>query len=200
MKAKIRTCSECKVKKPAESVFTTPANKAYCSPECGAKLALKEYAKSSEKKAKAKRKEFKVRKDKLNDTIPKWKAKTQKEFNKWIRLSDKDLPCISCLKPASANTFLKGSGWDAGHYKSVGTSEELRFERLNCHKQCVSCNQYKSGNVVEYRINLIKRIGIEKVEWLEGPHELPHLKVNDLKLLHAKFKALNKELTNDSRN
>jgi len=35
------------------------------------------------------------------------------------------------------------------------------------HKQCVSCNRFKHGNLIEYRINLVKKIGIKKVEWLE---------------------------------
>ena len=29
-----------------------------------------------------------------------WLKAAQREFNKWVRLRDKDLPCISCGKPA----------------------------------------------------------------------------------------------------
>ena len=32
------------------------------------------------------------------------------------------------------------------------------------------CNSHKSGNISEYRIGLIKKIGIELVEWLEKDH------------------------------
>ena len=48
---------------------------------------------------------------------------------------------------------------------------------MNCHKQCSACNDGNklSGNIHEYRKGLIKKIGTEKVEWLEGPHDPAYL-------------------------
>lgn len=60
---------------------------------------------------------------------------------------------------------------NAGHYRSVGSCPELRFEPLNVHLQCEYCNTYLHANLINYRINLIKKIGIKKVEWIEGKHD-----------------------------
>ena len=82
--------------------------------------------------------------------------KTQTIINKYVRLRDKYKPCISC-----GTTKAK---WDAGHFKSSGGHQQLRFNTLNIHKQCVRCNQYLSGNLVSYEEALIKKIGKSKVE------------------------------------
>ncbi len=84
-------------------------------------------------------------------------------FNTWIRLRDKGNLCISCDKICKKE--------NAGHYKSVGGFPELRFEPLNVHLQCEYCNTYLHGNLIEYRKRLIKKIGLEKAEWLEKKHD-----------------------------
>lgn len=82
-------------------------------------------------------------------------------FNQFIRLRDKDLPCISCGR-------YHQEQWHAGHYRSVGACPELRFDEMNVHKQCSVCNNYKSGNLTEYRLNLIRKIGEKKLNaWIE---------------------------------
>lgn len=101
--------------------------------------------------------------------------------NRFVRLRDKDKPCISCLKQ------LK-SKFDAGHYRSSGGNPELRFNELNIHAQCVYCNQHLHGNLIDYRINLIARIGLDKVEWLEGSHEPLKLSIEEIKKLKEKYK------------
>ena len=84
--------------------------------------------------------------------------------------------------------------FDAGHYRSVGANPELRFEELNCNSQCVRCNRELSGNVANYRINLLKKIGEENLAWLEGSHEPKRYKIDDLKEVIAKYKAKCKEV------
>jgi hypothetical protein len=79
--------------------------------------------------------------------------------NKYVRLRDKGV-CISC-----GNSTRK---MDAGHYRPQGRNSALRFDEKNIHCQCVLCNQYKSGNLVAYRKNLIIKIGLKAVEELEG--------------------------------
>lgn len=117
----------------------------------------------------------------------KWMAEAQAAFNKVIRLRDKDRPCISCGTPTAGK-------WDAGHYRSVGSNPALRFEPLNVHRQCVPCNQHKSGNAIEYRIGLVHRIGQEAVDYLEGPHEAQHYTIDDLKQIKADYNRIAKEL------
>ena len=119
------------------------------------------------------RKEKKERKEALK-TRSEWMQDLQDVFNTFIRTRDKDKPCISC------GTFT--GKMNAGHYKSVGGSPELRFNELNVHKQCEYCNTHLSANLIEYRIGLVKRIGIDKVEFLERKDHAPlKLTVDEIK-------------------
>ena len=123
-------------------------------------------------------------------TRAQWLKEAQVEFNKFIRLRDAKEPCISCGRDHQGQ-------YHAGHYRTVGAHPELRFNELNCHKQCAPCNNHLSGNILEYRISLAKKIGSEKLEWLEGPHELHSLSVDEIKLLKEKYKNKVKDIEND---
>ena len=93
-------------------------------------------------------------------TLPKLLEKAQKVFNAWIRERDKDLPCISCGKWHDQ--------WDAGHYVPVKGGSYLRFNEFNVWKEGKFCNGFDQFHLIGYRKNLINRIGLEKVEWLES--------------------------------
>jgi hypothetical protein len=152
-----------------------------CSPKCGIQY-------TREQEAKKQRKDLKDRKQKLM-TKSDWMKLAQAEFNKFIRLRDKDEPCISCGR------YHTGQ-YHAGHYRTVGANPELRFEELNCHKQCSACNNHKSGNIVEYRINLVRKIGQEAIDWLEGPHDPLKLTVEQIQKIRKKYRDKCKELEN----
>jgi hypothetical protein len=92
------------------------------------------------------------------------KELAQKLFNQYIRMRDKDLPCISC---GTTNDIQ----YHASHFKPAGGYSYLRFDESNVHKGCVRCNTYLSGNLVPYRVALIEKIGIEEVERLEQPNQ-----------------------------
>jgi len=115
-----------------------------------------------------------------------WMRRCQTEFNKYIRNRDKKDPCISCGRHHTGQ-------YHAGHYKTVGGHPALRFSEDNCHKQCSVCNNYKSGNLSEYRSNLLKKIGLERVEWLEGPHDPVKYTIEDLQEMLVKYQSLNKK-------
>ena len=123
----------------------------------------------------------------LDEDRSHWIKKAQTAFNKYVRQRDAEEPCISCGR------FHNGQ-YHAGHYKSVGSSPELRFNELNNHKQCAPCNNHLSGNIVNYRPRLIEKIGLDKVEWLEGPHKPAKLSIDDIKAIEKKYKAKLKEL------
>lgn len=154
--------------------------KACLNPKC-----LAEWAKlDREKKADDK---FKARKKELKDNDKSFRAKqAQTAFNAYIRARDDNDPCISCQRHHTGQ-------YHAGHYRSVGAHPELRFEELNNHKQCAPCNNHLSGNITDYRINLIKKIGLEKVEWIEGPHEPKKYTCTELKEIELKYKEKIKE-------
>ena len=164
-----------------------------CNYTCG--LALKDVNQERARKslAQVERREIKVRKEKLKSRADHMRE-TQVVFNEFIRLRDAAHPCISCDSVSTDDGLITGSRWDAGHYRSVGSCPELRFEPLNVHRQCVRCNRNLSGNAVEYRIRLVQRIGAEKLDWLEGPHEAQRYTVEELKAIKAKYRAMTREL------
>lgn len=158
-----------------------------CSSKCG--LAIKDVNEAKAKKALADlgRKELKAAKEKIKTRAEHMKD-AQTAFNAWVRARDAGLPCISCGTTADIQ-------YAAGHYRSAGGHPELRFEPLNVNLQCNrNCNMAKSGNLGPYRIELIKRIGQEKVDWLEGPHEPKRYTIDDLKAIKAHYRALTREL------
>lgn len=119
----------------------------------------------------------------------KLRENAQKAFNAYIRERDKNLPCVSCGHTGNRK-------WNAGHFKSVGQNPQLRFNELNVHKQCELCNCHKSGNLAEYRINLIKKIGIENVEALESDKSTKKYTEDDYKNIIVKYRHKLKELQN----
>lgn len=128
-------------------------------------------------------------------TIPQLIKEAQHEFNAYIRLRDQ-LAGYGCISSGRALDW-SGNNVDAGHYRSTGAASHLRFDEDNCHAQSKHDNQWKAGNVVEYRINLIDRIGLERVEALESNNEVikwDRDTLRQLKVIYrAKYRALLKE-------
>lgn len=140
-----------------------------------------------------KRRTLKARKEALKPRSDHVKQ-AQQWFNRFIRMRDDGCHCISCDRPFQLSFYIRGQLFDAGHYRSIGSCPELRFEELNVHLQCVRCNRELSGNAVEYRKRLLLKIGEKNLEWLEGPHEAKHYTIDDLKEITAKYKAKCKQL------
>ncbi|MBP3934474.1 MAG: recombination protein NinG [Pseudomonas sp.] len=158
-----------------------------CSPLCG--LAIKDVNQDKAKKAMAhtERLEHKAAKEKVKRKGDHAKE-AQQAFNAWVRLRDHGLPCISCGTTADVQ-------YAAGHFKPSGSNPALRFDPLNVHLQCNrNCNMAKSGNLGPYRIELIKRIGQDKVDWLEGPQEPKRYTVEDLQVIKKHYRALVREM------
>lgn len=102
-------------------------------------------------------------------TRAEWEREAQAAFNRYIRMRDMYQECISHPgKLISNSNYITGSAIDASHYRSRGAASHLRFNVFNVHAACTRCNRQLSGNAVEYRIRLIERIGLERVERLES--------------------------------
>ena len=179
---KAKTCKQCKSRfVPARPLQVV------CGPMCGIERAKKARLTTEKKQDRVKRESLK--------TIPQLIAEAQKEFNAYIRLRDQlaGHPCISSGRPLD----WSGNGVDAGHYRSTGAASHLRFDEDNCHAQSKHDNQYLSGNAVDYRLNLIKRIGLARVERLEASNEPIKWGRDTLRqiktIYRAKFRALKKE-------
>lgn len=177
----MKKCRVCKAKfEPFNSLQQV------CSTACALQKAQKDFQKDAERKAKEQRKWIREQKAKVKSRGEHLKE-AQQAFNAYIRERDRHRPCISC------GTYTAGQ-YHAGHYRTTKAAPELRFEELNCHKQCAQCNNFDSGNIVEYRISLIQRIGQEAVDWLEGPHEAKHYTTDELKEIKRKYRAMKREL------
>ena len=183
-----RTMRRCKAPgctielQPAAKCSDIIEKKGFCSVEC---LASSAKDKRITAQAKAERKATQLAREKLK-TRTEYLRDAQRWFNKWIRLRDAGEPCISCGKPSKKE--------NAGHYRSTGAAPELRFEPLNVHLQCEHCNTYLSSNAIDYRINLIKKIGVDKVEWIEGLHAPKKYTIADAKAIKAQYKSLCAEM------
>ena len=134
------------------------------------------------------------RKDALK-TKSEWMKDAQKAFNTYIRARDRHKSCISCDNSPNDNDLMTGSRWDAGHYRSRGSSPELRFNEDNCFKQCVKCNRQLSGNIVNMRLGILKRIGQERLDIIESKHDPLHLTIDDIKEIKEYYKQLLKEIS-----
>ena len=146
-----------------------------CSPKCGLAFAV-------EKREKKERATTREMKRVLRETDRAyWIKKAQTVFNAWIRERDAGLPCISCGKHHSGQ-------YHAGHYRTVASCSALRFCEMQVWKQCAPCNLYKSGDIINYRKNLIKKIGIENVEKIENYNESKRWSIQELKSIVDKYK------------
>ena len=177
---------KCRVVTCRASFVPSRMGQAVCSPACAMIDAPRHAPKARKALADIERKDIKVRKEKLKSRADHARD-TQQAFNEWVRLRDADLPCVSCGRHHDGQ-------YHAGHYRTVAANPEIRFEPLNVHKQCAPCNNHKSGDIVNYRIELVKRIGTEAVEWLEGPHEAKKYTVEELKAMTADYRAKTREL------
>lgn len=177
---------KCRVATCRASFVPAKPFQSWCSPDCAVAIIRQRQDKQRKSFAQRERREIKVRKEKLKSRAEHLKD-TQQAFNAWVRERDAKLPCISCGRHHDGQ-------YHSGHYRTVGANPELRFEPLNAWKQCAPCNNHLSGNLINYRISLIQRIGEEKVLWLEGPHEAKKYTVDELKAMTADYRAKTKEL------
>ena len=183
-----RKCKVCKTEYMAQRPMQN-----VCNGYCANKDAIQKRERAEKDAAKRERAQIRAAKEAIKPRS-KHMAEAQQAFNAWVRARDAGRPCISCDGIPNDAGLITGSRIDAGHYRSTGACPELRFEPLNCHAQCVKCNRNLSGNAVEYRIRLVKRIGAAKVEWLEGNHPAKKYTIEDLQAIKAKYRAMTREL------
>lgn len=204
-----RKCPYCKESQKAETMFIRGVQ-AFCSKEHYIEYQVANKSKLIEKGKKIQNKEARAIHKKRKESLKKhseWLSDAQKWFNRYIRLRDKKLDCISCSKTQQQvmkdDGWKVGGAWDCGHYLTRGARPELRFNEDNAHKQCKSCNggagkfSSKSATVgKQYRERLIKKIGLDRVEYLEceANFELKKPTIEELKEIIAKYKAKCKEI------
>jgi hypothetical protein len=154
---------------------------AWCSPDCGLIVAGKRTITLKRSKRAVERKETKKARERIK-TRSEWLKEAQTAVNAYVRERDSDLPCVSCGRHHEGQ-------YHAGHYRSTGSAPELRFDEKNIHKQCAPCNNHLSGNLIPYRVELIRRIGQDGVDYLEGPHDLKKYTVEQIKKVRDDYRA-----------
>lgn len=184
----MKKCKACR-----EPFQPTRPMQSVCGPACAIERAREQKeqaerkARSDQRKAdRAKREQLKTRSDHIKEA--------QRAFNRFIRLRDAGRPCICCGVPLPHEQV--GGGFDAGHYRSVGSAPHLRFDERNCHGQTKQCNRYGAGRAVDYRKGLIDRIGLQAVEALESDQTPRKWSIDELRAIKALYRAKAKELSN----
>lgn len=203
-----RKCKQCKEFQPVESMVKHPIG-IFCDSDCVVaftqkaqnRTRAKQRAKAKSElgvKTKAYNKEARDRKEALKSRGDHIKA-AEKEFNRFVRLRDWGLPCISCgrtdAEVKQTDGWKTGGAWDCGHFQGKGRRPELRFTETNAHRQCKSCNggsgKYarKSHTVEqEYEQRLRARIGDAEVDRLKGPSPPAKWTIEDIKAIQTKYR------------
>lgn len=151
---------------------------------------------TAKKLAKEKAEDVKATRAKLDSmkTKPQLLKLAQQAFNQYIRARDAGKPCICCGKPLSS----EANSFDAGHYRSVGSAPHMRFVEDNVHGQLKHCNNYLAGNHVAYRIGLIERIGLARVEQIESDNTPRKYTHEGLRELAKQYRDMAKQMMKDS--
>ena len=162
-----------------------------CSPVCALKLAEKQRDKADRAKKAEDRKITRQVKEKLK-TRRDWMREAQVAFNAFVRARDAGRNCICCCRRLGNDAV--GGAYDCGHYRSVGSAPHLRFDERNAHGQTKQCNRWGSGRAVDYRIGLIRRIGLAAVEELEADQVPQKWSIEELRQIRDTYRAKVKDL------
>lgn len=173
---KTKRCKVCR-----ETFTPSKPMQKVCGYECATQVAKLAHDKRIAAVARDDRRETKAKLEKLK-TRADWAREAQAEVNKYVRLRDAHLGCVSCDKPASWD-----GQWHASHFRSVGSASAVRFHLWNVHKSCSVCNNWKSGNLSEYEPRLRAKIGDSSVDWLRTQNKVVIYSVEYLKRLKAVF-------------
>lgn len=127
------------------------------------------------------------------DSIKTRKRAAKDACHEYIRERDKYKNCICCGYPL-------GDDFHAGHFLESYNNPKIRYDEDNIHGQRIRCNYYMGGDSGMYRVNLITRIGLDRVERLESLKG-GHLKrtVDDYRKIEQYYKEKLKQLKDDRK-
>ena len=194
-KPRTKKCGNRACRAPYE-VDTKRPWKNWCSDDCAVVIAIAKVDAQKAKKQRTERAQDKAKLDGMK-TYPQLVADCQKAFNAVVRQRDRAQPCICCGR-TSDKTYMTGSNWDCGHFRSTGSAPHLRFNFDNAHRQLVYCNRHGAGRAVDYRLGLIARIGLARVEALEADNTPAKWSHDDLRRMTKDFRAQLKQLKEQS--
>lgn len=187
------TCPHCRSKLDAGQRIHPSCIDGYADAEEA--KAKRKSDKQARMAAKVERATTRARKQALK-RIPDLIREAQTAFNAYVRTRDEKEPCICCGQPLGAGDV--GGAFDCGHYRSTGSASHLRFNEDNAHAQSKSCNRWGAGRAVDYRIGLVARIGLVRVESLEANNTPHKWQRDELIAIRAKYVAKLRELKKET--
>lgn len=164
-----------------ETYTPSKALQVVCSPSCALLHAKQKGERERKALDKIERKAIREAKERVKPRSE-YMKEAQAVINRYVRLRDAHLGCVSCERPAA----WQGQ-WHASHYRSRGAAPHLRFNLHNIHKSCSICNNHLSGNIMGYRPELVRRIGEERVALLEASQGRAGFTTDYLKRLKRVF-------------
>ncbi len=173
---KCRTCKQKFIPKNSLQIV--------CSPSCAMQHVVEQSERKKKRQEKLQRDELRIRREKLK-TKSDWSKEAQVAVNRYIFWRDYGKPCIACGRPL--NYGVRGGAVDASHYRSRGSASHLRYNVFNIHAGCVRCNRELSGNLIPFRVNLIGKIGADRVEKLEHDNTPRKFDIDYLKRMKTIF-------------
>jgi len=205
MKAKRRKCGGCKKGFDVEGL-TFVGLDAYCSPDCGTVIALKRYKAAKVAKEKAAKKEHIAQKDAFNKKDLKWQlATTQTVFNRVRKLQEYLWFAVRGIEPYCMSCQKTKMDWACGHYKTVASQGNLRFDEINTYLQCnMYCNKGLSGNIsgnkntIGYTKGIVSRFGEasgkEIIEYCETNTQIKRWTCEEVEAIRIDYLAKEKLL------
>lgn len=166
-----------------------------CGLMCGLEVGRKKRLAQEAKAARADRAETR-KKLEAHEPIRKLIARAQVSFNAFIRARDKEKGCFVCGRP-----FLEGVDGrvqHAGHVRSRGAADHLRFNEDNVHGECEGCNGPHGAKPHQIKAGAIARIGQERYDALEADNDVHKWQRDEVieikKTYAAKCRELKKEM------
>jgi len=174
---RLKHCPKCKLDLPKTSFTSTRAK--YCN-QCKRIVQL-EQQREAQNRAYG-RLQTRKQKKQVVVGLARLRKNVQTLANRYAKLRDIKLGCISCPT---------GKSEQGGHFWAMGSKSALRYNLDNINGQCTQCNFRKHGNLLEYRIGLVKKIGEERVKWLdEHRNDVHKWTREELEVLEVQLKEL----------
>ena len=121
-------------------------------------------------------------------TVPKLRNKVWVEFSKFIRNEGAVGGYNTCV---TCGEIFEVKGNHAGHFVH-GKNKECYFDEDNVHFQCVKCNMFLSGNLLEYYPYMETEYGTATIERLKNAKTIIWKREN-LEHLYNYYKKLNEK-------
>jgi len=92
-------------------------------------------------------------------------AELDRVFSLYIKLRDSDINGIVTCPLCNKKMHWKDS--DCMHF-IPRANHSVRWDEMNCHAGCITCNRYLDGNLVKFEDYLVEKYGRDEVECLKA--------------------------------